>query len=443
MSSFFDASMAQANTVLETAKAEHAARKTRKKLLKTQCGRCGRGATGKLQTCSRCKSINYCSALCQREDWKMGHKADCNGFTHPPFAKQFDRADRDEVPWPVDPVFASVVNDGVGMWVTTHGSLDCLLQQAFMPVDQRAIRGADGPPSYKRWAGIAGPNPDFSPERLKYIGSTMLGLRVVVQNRRLDGQVVAVFPGQMDLVVHARLQDNLLPEELKRARRSILSGDGTPVVGMTPWVDYTGLLRANILEINGVEPPPAKFLGSVEDPGEYAPAPQPTGGPWDRVIDWESGSVLLGQGDYVVFACQYRVGDGGKFKSYPHVLSQTVGVSLPMCRTEHKSTEKGWCERARCDVATAGGMDQLTAPIDRDYLGEYYGVYFEQGADAFAAARLGGRAKLLSEMDKTVVPAMFGMLMQAMTPENRAEFARRTSAMGVDVEALLGQAALQ
>ncbi|EJD41724.1 hypothetical protein AURDEDRAFT_186345 [Auricularia subglabra TFB-10046 SS5] len=443
MSSLFDASYAQAQSVLETAKSEHAARKTRKKLLKTQCGRCGRGATGtRLQTCSRCKGVNYCSAVCQREHWKAGHKADCNGFTHPPFAKQFDRAEHDDVPWPVDPIFASVVQDGVGMWVTTHGSLDCLLQQAFVPVDQRAIRGADGPPSYKRWAGIAGPNPDFGPERLKFIGSTLLGLRVVVQNRRQDGQVVAIFPGQMDLVVLAHLQDNLLPEDRKKATQSILPDDGTQVMSVTPWIDYTGLLRAGILEINGVEAPTAKFLGSREESGEFEPVPKPNGGPWDRVVDWSSGSVMLGQGDYVVFACQYRIGDGVKCKTYPHVLAETVGVSLPMCRTEHKSGDKGWCERARSDVARAGGTDQLTAPIDQAYFAEYYGSYFDEGPDAFAAARLGSRATQLSEMDRTVMPAMFGMLMQSMSPEGRAEFLRRSSAMGIDLNGFLNQTSL-
>jgi hypothetical protein len=50
-----------------------------------ECAVCHRkpgdpGVPATLKLCGGCHSARYCSAECQREDWKMGHKAICKLF---------------------------------------------------------------------------------------------------------------------------------------------------------------------------------------------------------------------------------------------------------------------------------------------------------------------------------------------------------------------------
>jgi hypothetical protein len=51
-----------------------------------ECAVCHRkpgdpGVPATLKLCSGCKVTRYCSAECQRKDWKMGHKAVCQALT--------------------------------------------------------------------------------------------------------------------------------------------------------------------------------------------------------------------------------------------------------------------------------------------------------------------------------------------------------------------------
>ena len=41
-----------------------------------RCWKCGSAGKPKLLVCSGCKGVNYCSAVCQKEDWKT-HKGTC------------------------------------------------------------------------------------------------------------------------------------------------------------------------------------------------------------------------------------------------------------------------------------------------------------------------------------------------------------------------------
>ncbi len=51
-------------------------------VVKHRVGMCSRIACGTtsahLQTCSRCRSVSYCSKECQYEDWRNGHKSRCS-----------------------------------------------------------------------------------------------------------------------------------------------------------------------------------------------------------------------------------------------------------------------------------------------------------------------------------------------------------------------------
>ena len=100
------------------------------------------------------------------------------------------------------------------------------LQQASFPPDVRAADvPPEGSPSFRRWAGLEGPNRRaFGEEMRKYVGPTVATLRVLVQNRRTDGRVVAVVGGETVLSVSSIMKDNLLPEEQSRVRFQPLEG---------------------------------------------------------------------------------------------------------------------------------------------------------------------------------------------------------------------------
>ena len=91
------------------------------------------------------------------------------------------------------------------------------LQQAFEPADG-GYKGRDpmGPPSFQRWAKI-GDHGTPGPETKKYLGCTLLGLRVVVQNRRKDDKVVMVDVAKTVITVGAAMKDALLPKDRKKA----------------------------------------------------------------------------------------------------------------------------------------------------------------------------------------------------------------------------------
>ena len=47
---------------------------------KFTCGLCFKKSVKPFERCSGCKIIYYCSAKCQKEDWKKGHKKECKEF---------------------------------------------------------------------------------------------------------------------------------------------------------------------------------------------------------------------------------------------------------------------------------------------------------------------------------------------------------------------------
>ena len=65
----------------------------------------------------------------------------------------------------------------------------------------------------------------------KYVGPTVATIRVLVQNRRTDGRVVAVVGGETVLSVSSIMKDNLLSEEQSRVRFQPLPGGECPRTG--------------------------------------------------------------------------------------------------------------------------------------------------------------------------------------------------------------------
>ncbi|GBE84706.1 hypothetical protein SCP_0606860 [Sparassis crispa] len=42
-----------------------------------RCWLCGKRGQPKLKACGRCKKVRYCSEICQKKDWKISHKFQC------------------------------------------------------------------------------------------------------------------------------------------------------------------------------------------------------------------------------------------------------------------------------------------------------------------------------------------------------------------------------
>jgi hypothetical protein len=219
------------------------------------------------------------------------------------------------------------------------------------------------------------------------------------------------------------------------------------VIGLRPWKDYEGRTRIALVEINGAEAPLPTFTGERHDNDrEYVPPEQPSGSPWDRVLDWTVGTVVLGSGDYAVWGIQFRVGDGGgNFDSYPVLMELTASLLLPcvLCEESSKDNTKGWTAKVASQLALVarpgGPLEPFPVLVvwDSDYIKEYYRPYFEEGPDAFDAQRFGSRAQIANEMMSKMVPGMVELILGSMTPENRAEALRRFAGSGIDINQVL------
>jgi hypothetical protein len=98
------------------------------------------------------------------------------------------------------------------------------LQQAFEPADKAIRAHPSGPPSFRRWAGIEGPNPrPFDMEAKKYLGGTLFGLRVVIHNRRTDGKAIGLYLPTQTLLTNKHFEGLLLPEQKVNLNRTQIS----------------------------------------------------------------------------------------------------------------------------------------------------------------------------------------------------------------------------
>jgi hypothetical protein len=168
---------------------------------------------------------------------------------------------------------------------------------------------------------------------------------------------------------------------------------------------------------------------------------KPEGTPWDRVLDWNSGTVALGSGDYVVWGIQFHVSNGEKL-SYPHLTQLTAALVLPcmLCQESSKTDPKGWIASVitrfvECGKSTSPPEPFKTVAIwDTEYIREYYRPYFEENVDAFAAQRMGQRAALGNETWATKLPAVLENMLSQMKPEDREAVKKRFAGSMFDID---------
>lgn len=88
------------------------------------------------------------------------------------------------------------------------------LEQAFQPADKGHYTvNPMGPPSFQRWSKHS--ERKHHPELMHYIGSMLLSLEVVVQNRR-KSDVALVTASETSLTVAGLLKNELIPQEQRK-----------------------------------------------------------------------------------------------------------------------------------------------------------------------------------------------------------------------------------
>ncbi len=71
------------------------------------------------------RAARYCDEVCQRADYALQHKLECTTFARLPTTMAFQSEADTEEQFPQHPVFAHAHKDGVGLWVTVEGRIDC------------------------------------------------------------------------------------------------------------------------------------------------------------------------------------------------------------------------------------------------------------------------------------------------------------------------------
>jgi len=122
-----DSDFVTAARTLTSLHADFRKRKADRKQAKVICSYCSKESdAGKLAACSRCRSVRYCDANCQKLHFQASHRADCENFKDPPITDLFNIRNRPGTTFPVNPVFAKGSRDGVGCWVSVGDNIACM-----------------------------------------------------------------------------------------------------------------------------------------------------------------------------------------------------------------------------------------------------------------------------------------------------------------------------
>ncbi|KAI0714257.1 hypothetical protein C8T65DRAFT_806235 [Cerioporus squamosus] len=332
-----------------------------------KCTYCGKEGGAAAKSCSRCKAAKYCDQTCQLADFKSRHKRECANFINPPETSAFLARPVTNQPYAMQPVFASGHEDSVGCWVSVDGRTDC---------DLETLTSAFGesPKNKDRKERIArGPdNGRGTIRKHKASARSLLGLRVLVQNRRKDNQPILVFGSRMQVVSYGSMTAAM-------ARGSTISENGGAFVSdrttrlaagvaKDPW---DKVLRIEIINVNGQEVTPDKtrLPSSIKDASD--------------------GIVVLKMGEYAVFNAQFRVGDGDTIAKDWEALGCLETFHIPYAIWDGTSAPSALAPSLPMADTNppVGGVSgpgrALTARFDQSAVRAYYADFIERGEQAY------------------------------------------------------------
>ncbi|KAH8917661.1 hypothetical protein BT69DRAFT_1301659 [Atractiella rhizophila] len=355
----------------------------------------------KLKFCTRCQ---YCSDICQKSDYQLGHKDECSAFLNAPWTSRFDPNFCEGTDWPINPIFARGNSHGLGMWVTMNGGVQGSLQYAHESIlcdHSDSLTDAQND-DFRSWAGdIAGIPPSSLPaEAKKRHGRTLLTVSVALQNRREDGRDIIVSGCSLGLGANKRLKEFQIEGE-DHGCQTVVIGPNKDFCLIPVWRDWNNQKRICISDINGRLIKPQK----QREKSDSIP----------QVLDWETCDLVLSPGDFVVLSAQFRCGDGDDASESGVTYESQVWQAAFLFNLKAVIREPSISLSTQTKIAFSpliAGEDTFVvfAPVDHAYLEEYYRPWIERGQDAFLRERLGSRAEKVMEMNDKM-----GKLAEAMT----------------------------
>ncbi|KAI0368593.1 hypothetical protein BV20DRAFT_968945, partial [Pilatotrama ljubarskyi] len=355
------------------------------------CSFCANKSPDPLPRCSLCKSVRYCNVKCQDAHYKASHKRECAEFVHPPFTTAFMTQPLDGRKYSREPIFAHDHIEGMGCWVSNAGQIDGYLQRL---TDEMRL---DEEPSAIEKRQLAVGEDLKNVKKHKAFLANLLGVAVLVQNRRKDGRPMTVYGARTQVVCLSHKVEQVMQGKTEADKIATFESAGRTFaaigVAEDPWTDSPRVL---IMNFNGTDmkegvPPPAE------------------------VHDAARGIVTLKPGDYVLLHMQFRIGDGDAYKRDWHAFSFLHSIYVAFVPS--------WpgIPPDAADRALAGEFGNghppaapLGARFDHTVMRAHYDDDVERGAGAYMENHFGKeRADMihsLMAMGETMGTHTFGLL---------------------------------
>ncbi|KAI0671699.1 hypothetical protein C8Q78DRAFT_1168540 [Trametes maxima] len=354
--------------------------KEEERLAQGICSFCNKEGCGSLKSCSRCKAARYCNQTCQLADFKARHKRECAGFAHPPTTSAFLTQPVAGEKYAQHPVFAHWHEDGVGCWASISGRIDCDLQSFVDAIDPLEHRDR------QERLMVQGGEPSRTKIRLyKAAARSLVGLRVLVQNRRKDKDPILLFASRAQVVSRAALTDAVLRGAAKGDNHVRFAQDKSSRVAVGVATDpWDNVPRLTVTSVNGIE---------------VKKGTQPA-----QIKNAEEGIVALRTGDFAILHLQFRVGDGDAIsKDWEafHCLESIVlpwaswdGTTppaslIPSLPTAQSPPVPTPTPAQGGSTAQTPSAHALRAPFDQRAVRTYYADFIERGEEAYMRSHYG------------------------------------------------------
>ncbi|KAI0049594.1 hypothetical protein FA95DRAFT_1488915 [Auriscalpium vulgare] len=350
------------------------AKKQQSRAAKHRCDYCGKEDDDKkpLQACTGCRTVRYCNKTCQTAHYRVAHKRDCSSFSETPLCRPFNpKLILAGCSYPEVPIFAKAHVDGMGCWVSPSGSIDCSL--AALPGSRIPSRNRDNMSMEQLLAALPG-----APGRF-------LDIRVMVQNRvRRKGAPPMVVVGKCIIAISSA-----------RGTPQIIEGNlpGEVNVKLQDWNGSVTPLFLKLTHYNGKEVKSGERLAALKD---------------DKTT-----SVVLHQGDFVIFELQYRCGGPNISRDFEawELLDHIFVPSVPY----DPAFSGPWSELLPRAVEKDDSVCEVRAKVSQELVDRWFADYKQKGQDAYIRSHYGeARAQMIAAGNNALGQHMAMMMDMAM-----------------------------
>ncbi|KAJ7126769.1 hypothetical protein C8R44DRAFT_779501 [Mycena epipterygia] len=331
-----------------------------------------------LQSCSRCRSVRYCSRDCQVAHYKVVHKTACAGFVDPPLCRAFNhKVVLPGCAYPEVPIFSRGVSDGMGTWVSAGGTIDCRL--ATLPGGLKATPNPDAP----------GPPPSVGQMMAMIPGMTngkYLTLTILAQNRSPKGKPMVVV-GKGIVAVASPRGTPIVLEGKDHGEKSLM-------------LEYPHLGRVLGLSKSAAEL--THFNGKPIKDAAACPA----------VKDANMCAVLLNVGEYAMFTVEFRAGGPNVTHDFQalELLEHVVVPAIP-----YDPRFKGSYAEALPQAADRDEVCEIRAKIDQGAVEAWYKDFKTEGERAYIASHYGeARANMIGSGNQALAETFKAMMSRMM-----------------------------